>query len=254
MVIGGMDPSGGAGLCADIQTLTAMGCHAAPVVTAITVQDTKKVTSFQSVEASLVEAQMYAVLEDLSPAVVKTGMLANREIVSVVSSILKSYPEIKLIVDPVMSSNNDEQLSEGGLIEPLKHLLFPLATIVTPNLLEARLLTGKNSSVDECAARLSNNNCMITGTHDETTDVINRYYQRGNKCREWTWPRLNYDYHGSGCTLASAIAAGIAQGLQMEQALEQAQEFVANSLQAGFKPGHGQHIPGRLCGDTKHTG
>ena len=84
MVIGGMDPSGGAGLCADIQTLSAMGCHAAPVVTAVTVQDTVEVRSFQPVEASLVEAQMRAVLEDLSPAIVKTGMLANREIISVV--------------------------------------------------------------------------------------------------------------------------------------------------------------------------
>jgi hydroxymethylpyrimidine/phosphomethylpyrimidine kinase len=253
LVIGGMDPSGGAGLCADIQTLSALGCHAAPVVTATTVQDTCAVTSFQPVETSLVEAQMRAVLEDLSPSVVKTGMLANSEIITAVSSILRNYPEIKLIVDPVMSSNNDEQLSEGALIEPLKSLLFPLATILTPNLPEARLLAGENVSVDDCAARLSDSNCMITGTHDESTDVINRYYLRGEKRREWTWPRLEYDYHGSGCTLASAIAAGIAHGLQMEQALEQAQEFVINSLQAGFKPGHGQHIPGRLCRDTTVT-
>jgi len=253
MVIGGMDPSGGAGLCADIQTLSAMGCHAAPVVTAITVQNTVELRSFQSVEASLIEAQMRTVLDDLSPSVVKTGMLVNREIISVVSSVLGKHPEIKVIVDPVINSNNDERLSEGSLIVPLKKLLFPVASIITPNILEARLLAGKEAAADDCAALLSECNCMITGTHAESTKVINAYYQRGRKLREWIWPRLKFEYHGSGCTLASAIAAGVAHGLDMEQALEQAQQFVINSLWAGFRPGHGQHIPGRLCHDDVFT-
>jgi len=261
MVIGGMDPSGGAGLCADIQTLSAMGCHAAPVqtlsamgchaapvVTAITVQDTIGVRSFQPVEAGLIEAQMRAVLDDLSLSAVKTGMLANWEIISVVSSLLGEYPEIKVIVDPVMGSNNGERLSKDSLIEPLKELLFPVASIITPNLPEARLLAGRDVASDDCAKLLSDSNSIITGTHAESSNVINRYYQRGRKLREWTWPRLEFEYHGSGCTLASAIAAGLAHGLEMEQALEQAQQFVINSLSAGFRPGHGQHIPDRLCG------
>lgn len=250
MVIGGMDPSGGAGLCADIQTLSAMGCHAAPVVTAITVQDTIGVRSFRPVESSLIEAQMRAVLDDLSLSAVKTGMLANREIISVVSSLLGEYPKIKVIVDPVMSSNNGDRLSKDSLIEPLKELLFPTATILTPNLPEARLLAGKDVAADDCATLLSDSNCMITGTHAASTYVINRYYQRGKKVREWSWPRLEFEYHGSGCTLASAIAAGIAHGLEMELALDQAQQFVINSLRAGFRPGHGQHIPDRTCCDT----
>ncbi len=251
MVIGGMDPSGGAGLCADIQTLSAMGCHAAPVVTAVTVQDTVEVRSFQPVEASLVEAQMRAVLDDLSPAIVKTGMLANREIISVVSSLLGELPEIKAIVDPVISSNNNESLSEHSLIGSLKELLFPVATIITPNIPEARLLAGKHASADDCASLFCDSDSLITGTHAESSSVINRYYRRGRKLREWNWPRLEFEYHGSGCTLASAIAAGIAHGLEMEQALEQAQQFVINSLRAGFRPGHGQHIPDRLCRDTR---
>jgi len=253
MVIGGMDPSGGAGLCADIQTLSAMGCHAAPVVTAITVQDTVGVRDFQPVEAGLIEAQICAVLDDLSLSAVKTGMLANREIISIVSSLLGGHPEIKVIVDPVMSSNNGERLSKDSLIEPLKELLFPRATIITPNLPEARLLAGKDVAADDCARLLSDSNCMITGTHAESSYVINRFYQRGKKIREWSWPRLEFEYHGSGCTLASAIAAGIAHGLDMEQALEQAQQFVINSLRAGFRPGHGQHIPDRLCRDGMFT-
>ncbi len=250
MVVGGTDPSGGAGLCADIQTLSAMGCHAAPVVTAITVQDTVEVRSFQPIEASLIEAQIRAVLDDLSPSVVKTGMLVSSEITSVISSLLGEHPEIKLIVDPVMSSNNDERLSEDLLLESLKELLFPAATIITPNIQEARLLAGKDVAADDCATLLSDTNCLITGTHAESAYVINRYYQQGKKVREWSWPRLEFEYHGSGCTLASAIAAGIAHGLKMEQALEQAQQFVINSLRAGFKPGHGQHIPDRTSCDN----
>lgn len=247
MVIGGMDPSGGAGLCADIQTLSAMGCHAAPIVTAITVQDTQTVSSFRAIEASLVESQMRALLDDLALTVVKTGMLVNKEIISTVATLLAEYPDIRLIVDPVMSSNKDDSLSEGSLTGPLKSLLFPLATVITPNILEATKLAGKDLGPDECAAILSESDCLITGTHADTSDVINRYYFQGSKRREWIWPRLKHEYHGSGCTLASAIAAGIAQGLVLEAALEQAQTFVANCLQAGFKPGNGQHIPDRLC-------
>ncbi|MEA1890615.1 MAG: hydroxymethylpyrimidine/phosphomethylpyrimidine kinase [Pseudomonadota bacterium] len=250
MVIGGMDPCGGAGLCADIQTLSKMGCHAAPVVTAITIQDTVAVRSFRAVETSLFEAQMRTVLEDLSPSVVKTGMLANREIISVVASLVGENPGIRLIVDPVMSSNSDDSLSECSLIESMKSLLFPLAALITPNILEARMLAGMDAEADECATALSDSNCMITGTHAESSNVINRYYQQGIKVRQWSWPRLEYEYHGSGCTLASAIAAGLAQGLEMEQALQQAQQFVIKSLQSAFRPGHGQHIPDRLCCDT----
>lgn len=249
MVIGGMDPSGGAGLCADIQTLSAMGCHAAPVVTAITVQNTQNVSRFQVVEAGLVESQMRTVLDDMAPAVAKTGMLASSEIISTVASVLADYPEITLIVDPVMSSNFNDSLSEGSLIEPMINLLFPLAALITPNTPEAMQLADRDCNADECATILSDCNCLITGTHADSSDVINRYYQQGRKIREWTWPRLKYEYHGSGCTLAAAIAAGTAHGLEMELALEQAQQFVFNSLKAGFRPGHGQHIPDRLCRD-----
>ena len=261
MVVGGMDPSGGAGLCADIQTLSAMGCHAAPVVTAITVQDTTAVMNFRLLDADLVKAQMQAVLNDMSISAVKTGMLGNREIVSVIASVLKWRPDIPLIVDPVMSSNNDDSLSEYSLTNSIKELLLPHARLICPNIPEAAILSGKGMSgpvdADECAAKLYSlaNNCesIITGTHADTTEVINRYYRQGSLLREWAWPRLQFEYHGSGCTLASAIAAGIAQGLDMEHALEQAQHFVINSLQSGFKPGHGQHIPNRMCGIPELT-
>ena len=257
MVIGGMDPSGGAGLCADIQTLSALGCHAAPVVTAITVQDTSAVKSFQLLDATLIREQMQAVLDDMSPAVIKTGMLGSREIISVVAELVKQRPDIKLIVDPVMSSNNDESLSEHSLSSSICDLLLPVATLICPNIPEAALLADKdiNSPVDtdDCYsllyARYSHCNCLITGTHAESQQVVNRLYQQGKKSAEWAWQRLKYEYHGSGCTLASAVAAGLAHDLDLQLAVEQAQRFVMQSLISGFKPGHGQHIPDRLCSD-----
>lgn len=258
MVIGGMDPSGGAGLGADIQTLTALGCHAAPVVTALTVQDTTAVKSFQLVEVDLIRAQMQAVLDDMNPAVVKTGMLGSGDVVSAVSGMLSQRPDIQIIVDPVLSSNSGNSLSEHSLNKAIIELLVPIATLICPNIPETAALTGKELldtlDVDECAALLyvadSHCDCLITGTHADSDQVINRYYRKGRKTREWVLQRLQHEYHGSGCTLASAIASGVAHGLEMEQALEQAQQFVMDCLQHGFKPGNGQHLPRRLCSET----
>ena len=255
MVIGGMDPSGGAGLCADIQTLSSMGCHAAPVVTALTVQDTRMVKSFELVDVELIRAQMQTVFDDISPSVIKTGMLGSRDIISVVADVIKKQPEIKLIVDPVMSSNNNESLSEHSLSSTIKELLIPHTTLISPNIPEAAILAGKDPfttvDADECAALLydrgSHCDCLITGTHADSQQVVNRYYQQGKKKKEWYWERLQFEYHGSGCTLASAITAGVAHGLKMELAVEQAQAYVMKCLVSGFKPGQGQHVPDRLC-------
>ena len=261
MVIGGMDPSGGAGLCADIQTLSAMGCHATPVVTALTVQDTRAVKNFQLVDVALIRAQMQVVLDDMSPTVVKTGMLGSREIISAVSAVLKQRPDIQLVVDPVMSSNNNDSLSEHLLTPSINELLIPIATLISPNIPEAAMLAGKEFDAavdtDECAALLynpdSNCDCLITGTHADSRPVVNRSYQQGRKLREWAWQRLEFEYHGSGCTLASAVAAGLAHGLEMERAVDHAQHFVMKSLRSGFRPGQGQHIPDRLVSDPAFT-
>jgi hydroxymethylpyrimidine/phosphomethylpyrimidine kinase len=147
----------------------------------------------------------------------------------------------------------NDALSEHSLISSIKEYLLPVASLITPNIPEAIALAGKDPQdpADACAAAIWNSNsncaCLITGTHAESEQVINRYYRQGKISREWTWQRLPYEYHGSGCTLASACAAGLAHGLSMEQAVEQAQQHVMKSLSAGFNPGKGQHIPYRLC-------
>jgi hydroxymethylpyrimidine/phosphomethylpyrimidine kinase len=246
MAVGGLDPSGGAGLVADVQTLTQFGCHAATVMTANTIQDTHSVKSFQPQSAQLVREQLEVVFGDLHPSVVKTGMLVNAEIIDALIAVLQKHPQTMLIVDPVLSSNVGESLSEHSLIYALRERLLPLATLVTPNIPELSTLTGVEGDPAAGASKLDKSDCLVTGTHRNTEAVINAYYKKGRLYREWTWPRLAHEYHGSGCTLASAIAAGIAKGQDPETSIDAAQRYVFNSLQSAFSPGGGQHIPCRL--------
>jgi hydroxymethylpyrimidine/phosphomethylpyrimidine kinase len=246
MVVGGLDPCGGAGLVADVQTLAQFGCHAATVMTANTIQDTRSVKSFQPQSARLVREQLEVVFDDLYPTVVKTGMLVNAEIVDALIAVLQKHPQTMLIVDPVISSNVDDSLSEHSLINALRERLLPLATLVTPNIPELSTLTGVQDDTAAGASKLEKCDCLVTGTHRNTEAVINSYYKKGSLYREWTWPRLAHEYHGSGCTLATAIAAGIARGRDLVTSIDAAQQYVFNSLQSAFCPGSGQHIPCRL--------
>ena len=184
MVVGGNDPTGGAGLAADIQTLAALGCHAAPVVTAITVQDTSRVHEYRAVDADLVARQADAVLADMQVAVVKTGMLVNASIVHALCDVLDRYPDIQLVVDPVLGSNLGDSLSERSLVSAFRERLLRRAVVVTPNTIEAACLSTSGTSDGSdihCAAVLS------TGTHAETELVENCLYQHGSRTNCWQW-------------------------------------------------------------------
>ena len=251
MTVGGLDPCGGAGLVADVQTLAQFGCHAATVITANTVQDTRSVKRFQPVPEHMVREQLEVVFGDLHPAVVKTGMLVNAGIVEALIDVIQKYPDTILIVDPVFRSNMDDSLSEHSLTKAIRDRLLPLATLVTPNIPELSALTGEPGDPSAGASKLDQTDCFVTGTHRKTEAVINTYYKKGRLCREWTWPRLPHEYHGSGCTLASAIAAGIAKGQDLVTSIDVAQRYVFDTLQSAFRPGTGQHIPCRLHLDEK---
>ena len=251
LVVGGLDPGGGAGLVADVQTLAQHGCHAATVMTANTVQDTRSVKSFRPESAQLVREQLEVVFSDLHPTVVKTGMLVNADIVDALIDVLQNHPETKLIIDPVLSSNMDDSLSEHSLTNALRERLLPLAALVTPNIPELAALTGEQGDAVASASKLDKCDSLVTGTHRESEEVINRYYKKGRFYREWSWPRLAHEYHGSGCTLASAIAAGIAKGQDLVTSIDTAQRYVFSSLQSAFCPGSGQHIPSRIQLDEK---
>ncbi len=251
------DPTSGAGLQADILTLSSIGCYPVSVVTAITVQDTLGVDGVMVFDSEWVEQQARAVLEDMEVAAFKLGVLGSVENIAVIAEILADYPDTPLLIDPILSSGRGDELSSDEMMGAMVDLLLPQATLITPNSLEARRLAffdgteeeEESASLNESAQRLLSMGCeyvLITGTHERTTEVTNTLYGDNGAVRSWQWDRLPGSYHGSGCTLTSAIAACLAHGLTMEEAVAEAQEYTWATLKAGFRPGMGQYIPDRL--------
>ncbi len=255
MVFAATDPTGGAGLQADIMTLASMGCHPVSVVTAITIQDTTGVDGMQPIDGEWVADQARCILEDMPVAAFKVGVLGSLEAVAAVAEVVSDYPEIPLILDPVLASGRGDELASEEMLTAIRELLIPQTTIVTPNSIEARRLAADDSDEDdnpdlaECARRILDAGCeyvLITGTHEHTSDITNTLYNTDGVVRSDAWPRLPGSYHGSGCTLASALAATIANGVDMQEAVRDAQEYTWQSLKLAFRPGMGQHIPDRL--------
>jgi hydroxymethylpyrimidine/phosphomethylpyrimidine kinase len=249
MTFAGNDPSGGAGLQADIETLASMGCHAAPVITAITVQDTQRLYRYEAIDAALIVEQARAILEDSPVAAFKIGMLGSVENVEAVHTILRDYPELPVVLDPLITAGGGGELADDELIDAMVNLLFPLATVLTPNSEEARTFAPEADNLDACAQELlelGSEYILITGTHEGTPHVVNNLYGTHRLLESYTWERLPDSYHGSGCTLASAIAGLLSQGLPVTAAVHEAQEFAWESLNNGYRIGMGQHIPQRL--------
>jgi len=249
------DPSAGAGLQADILTLSSMGCHPLSVVTAITIQDTAGVEDVLALDAEWVADQARCVLEDMPVSVFKVGLLGSVEIVAVIAEIVSDYPEVPLVLDPVLASGRGDELATDEIIAAMRELLVPQTTVLTPNSLEARRLAQEDGdesdypALDECARRLltlGTEFVLITGTHENTPEVVNTLYSREGVVRSDRWQRLPGAFHGSGCTLAAAIAATLANGLDVAEAVRDAQEYTWQALGAAYRPGMGQHIPDRL--------
>jgi hydroxymethylpyrimidine/phosphomethylpyrimidine kinase len=249
MVFAGTDPSGGAGLQADIETLASLGVHAAPVVTAVTVQDSQRLMRFEPVDATLLIEQARAVLEDMPISAFKIGMLGSVENTEAIHSLLMDYPEAPVVLDPLIHAGGGGELSGDELIDAMVSLLFPLTTVLTPNSEEARAFAPEADNLDACAQELlelGSEYVLITGTHENTPHVENHFYSDHQLLETFTWERLPHSYHGSGCTLASAIAGLLAQGLEPFHAVHEAQEYTWHSLKHGRRLGMGQHIPSRL--------
>ncbi|HZV53412.1 MAG TPA: hydroxymethylpyrimidine/phosphomethylpyrimidine kinase [Rhodocyclaceae bacterium] len=249
------DPTGGAGMQADLLTLASMGCHPLSVVTALTVQDTTGVEGVLAIDAGWIADQARALLEDIPVAAFKFGMLGSVEAIAVIAEIVNDYPDIPLVFDPVLASGRGDQLADEEMVDAMVGLLLPRTTILTPNSMEARRLVldedaeGDEPSLSECAKRLvaaGAEYVLITGTHENTPQVVNSLYGQRGRVREDSWERLPGSYHGSGCTLASAIAANLANGLEIEEAVRDAQDYTWQALAAGFRPGMGQYIPDRF--------
>ena len=272
LTFAGSDPTGGAGIQADLLTMAAMGCHALTVVTAITAQDTAGVEGVLAIDSDWIVDQARLVLEDMPVVAFKVGLVGSVENIAAIAEVVADYPDIPLILDPVLASGRGDELATDDMVSALCELLLPQTTIITPNSQEARRLArahllndgdedgeddgdarereaGEDPNLAECAQRILTMGpeyVLITGTHENTQQVINVLYGEQGIIRSDAWERLPGTYHGSGCTLASAIAATMANGLDIPEAVREAQEYTWQSLAAGYRPGMGQLLPDRL--------
>jgi hydroxymethylpyrimidine/phosphomethylpyrimidine kinase len=247
------DPSGGAGMQADLLTLASMGCHPLSVITAITVQDSLGVEGVLAIDADWVADQARCLLEDMPIDAFKIGVLGSVENIAAIAEIVSDYPDVPLILDPILASGRGDELASDEMTHALRELLLPQTTILTPNSLEARRLAESDDDeerpLDACAARLIETGCeyvLVTGTHENTPQVVNTLYGKSGVVRTDSWPRLPGTFHGSGCTLASAIAAMLANGLDLPEAVREAQEYTWQTLKKAYRPGMGQFLPDRL--------
>lgn len=244
----GLDATGGAGIQADIEALAAQGCHAAPVITALTVQDTRNVQSFESVDSHLIIQQARAVLEDMPVAAIKIGMVGSSETAEAIHGILRDYPDLKVIYDPVLSAGGGGALAESSLLDAVKSLLLPLCYLITPNTRELQQLASEADTLDAAAMELLDmgvDYILATGTHNDTKDVQHQLYTNHRCVGNHAYTRLEHEYHGSGCTLAASIAGLIAQGHETSQAIHRALDYTYKTLQHAQRLGMGQLIPDR---------
>jgi hydroxymethylpyrimidine/phosphomethylpyrimidine kinase len=245
------DPTGGAGLQADVLTIACLGCHPLSVLTAVTAQDTRGVDGLLALDPAWITRQARLVLDDIPVAAFKLGLLGSARNAEAVAAILAEHPRVPVVLDPVLASGRGDVLADDETLRVLRSSLLPRTTVLTPNSLEARrlALAAPDADLAACARALSNLGCqyvLVTGTHEAGAQVTNTLHGAGGKLREDAWPRLAGEYHGSGCTLASAVAAFLARGLDVADAVHQAQSYTWKALEAGFLPGRGQQLPDRF--------
>lgn len=248
----GHDPSGGAGIQADIESLVNHKCHACCVITTLTEQDSSNVKKLIPQKSKDIIDQANTIFNDFQVQAIKIGLLGNHKIASEICTILLQHPDIPVVLDPILASSNGTSLADERLINCIVKQLLPCTTVLTPNIAEARILT-KHNILSVCGSTLLQQGpeyVLITGTDDDKTDksdiITNQLFQKNGKTKAFYWDRLPESYHGSGCTLASSISALIAQGLPYFKAITQAQYYTWNTLSTAYKAGKGQLNPNRL--------
>ncbi|MFA9460136.1 bifunctional hydroxymethylpyrimidine kinase/phosphomethylpyrimidine kinase [Thiohalorhabdus methylotrophus] len=252
LTIAGSDPSGGAGIQADLGTIAAFGCHGAAAITALTVQDTRNAYGFRVSEAAELRDQVATVLADIPVAAVKVGMLGSADNARAVADLLAEYPDIPAVVDPVLVAAGGGDLAESDLASVLQGTLFPRATVLTPNQDEAQQLTEGENVPEAIADELLRDGAhyiLLKGghRHPEEEVVTDRLFSFGQEEANFTHPRLpDRGYHGSGCTLSTAIACALADGREVVEAVRTGINFTFRALRAAYTPGRGQAVPNRL--------
>lgn len=249
MTMSGSDSTGGAGIQADIETLASLGCHAAPVITSVTAQDTTNVFKTSQISERMIIEQARLVFEDMNIAAIKIGLVTGEETARAIHTLLTDYPNIPVVLDPIIIAGGGTTMADYSTVRAINTLLVPQATIVVPNSDEARSLAPEADTLDACAMAILErgaHHVLITGSHENTNDVCNVLYGNNRKLDTRKWTRLPGQFHGSGCTLAAAISAHLAHGQNVISASHQAQEYTWKSLQAARQLGMGQKIPNRF--------
>lgn len=253
LVLAGHDPTGGAGLVADAEAIAANGGWALTIPTALTVQNCHDVSEVIPTDPEAMR-RMALALDDFDIAAIKVGLVASLPTLDAVVDIVRRRPGIPLVLDPVLSAGGGSELSTIEMVDGLRERLLPLVDILTPNRQElSRLALGLEGDDTRRAVELMTLGCqaiLVTGTDDPIDGVprdrVQHTLHAPDLSRQWSWPRLDGQFHGSGCTLASALAARFAVGESLVAACEQAQAFTWQSLAHGWQPGGAQILPRRL--------
>lgn len=253
LAIGGHDPSGGAGIQADIEAVAANGAHAVTIATCLTVQDSCDVRALHPVAPEIILAQADTLLGDCSVSVIKIGLLGSPAAAVAVAGLLERHPGLPVILDPVLAAGGGSSLAGETLLRTMRDQLLPRCALITPNTHEAARLSGIAGEIlmEDHAGRLLQSGAgsvLITGTHDpvQGAEITHRLYRPGLPSLASAWQRLPGEYHGSGCTLASAIAARMALGESLESAVLHGLRYSWLSLVHAFRPGRCQSLPDRL--------
>lgn len=248
--IAGSDSFGGAGIQADIKTIIANGCYAMTAITALTAQNTMGVQGICETKPCFLEQQLGSIFEDITPCAIKIGMVSSKELIEVIVNILHKYNTKNVVVDPVMVSTSGSKLLEDSAIDTLVHKLFPIATLITPNIPEAELLSGVAIKNKDDMIKVASNlakqygiSVLLKGGHsiNDANDLLVSYDSRNGICCTWfEGERIdNPNTHGTGCTLSSAIASNLAKGYSLEEGVKRSKEYISNALKHAINLGHG---------------
>ena len=248
LTIAGSDSSGGAGVQADIKTMSSLGIYAASAITAVTVQNTKGVTAVHTIPPDIIEGQIRSVMCDLQPSHVKIGMLADTQSMKAVANALEDYEGTTVVLDPVMVATSGDRLMEDDALQCLRKMLLPASFMLTPNIPEAEALAGMTireaDDIDKAAAKISEYGTkwiLVKGGHIEGETKEDRLYCEGKLLKTYCSNTVDTpNTHGTGCTLSSAIAALLASGESVEQAVGKAKQYVSRAIQAGAGISTGQ--------------
>ncbi|MCP4186265.1 MAG: hydroxymethylpyrimidine/phosphomethylpyrimidine kinase [Gammaproteobacteria bacterium] len=243
------DSSGATGVTADVEAISSQACHASTVVTSLSVQDSQLVSSLIPIDDDIITQAARAVLEDTPVAVVKVGLIGSAEAVQAVHDILLDYPDMPVIFDPMLVSSNGMELAEHEVIDLLRQLIVPQASVMTLNPLEAAMLIPEADNLNAMMQGLMDSGCehiLLSGRREASEAVTNILYHNHRIIEQYEWPRLKHEFYGAGCTLSATLAALLAQDLDFISAAREAQDYCWQTLHHASRYGMGQYQPERF--------